>query len=55
VNPVRASGPVPCEVKASPFGCFSGVSRSRDELIDQLRRGMSGKQVAAIKSLHRLE
>jgi D-glycero-alpha-D-manno-heptose-7-phosphate kinase len=54
VNPLRLSRSVLCEVEASLITCFSGVSRSSAEIIDQQRLGMT-KNNGTIESLHQLK
>jgi D-glycero-alpha-D-manno-heptose-7-phosphate kinase len=55
VNPLRTSRPVLCELEASLITCFSGISRSSAQIIDQQRKGMSEMSGSTIKSLHRLK
>ena len=55
VNPLRLGSAVLKELETSLVTCFSGISRSSEQIIDQQREGMSSRNVRTIESLHQLK
>jgi D-glycero-alpha-D-manno-heptose-7-phosphate kinase len=55
VNPLRVHQSIRGELETSLLICFSGVSRSSEQIIDQQRLGMSSKNAGTIEGLHRLK
>jgi D-glycero-alpha-D-manno-heptose-7-phosphate kinase len=55
VNPLRISRATLCELETSLIICFSGVSRHSEDIIDQQRKGMTGKVKRTLDSLHQLK
>ncbi|MDR3410850.1 MAG: hypothetical protein P4L87_07910 [Formivibrio sp.] len=55
VNPLCVPHAVLCELEASLLTCFSGVSRSSAQIIDQQWMGMSQKKENTLESFHRLK
>jgi D-glycero-alpha-D-manno-heptose-7-phosphate kinase len=55
VNPLRISRSILNEFETSLVTCFSGISRSSMEIIEQQRQGMTEKAPRAIEGLHQLK
>jgi D-glycero-alpha-D-manno-heptose-7-phosphate kinase len=55
VNPLRLSRPLINELETSLITCFSGVSRSSEDIIDEQRLGMLEKKSSTLEGLHRLK
>jgi D-glycero-alpha-D-manno-heptose-7-phosphate kinase len=55
VNPLRISRAVLNELETSLVICFTGVSRSSEQIIAEQTRGMSGPGAPALDSLHQLK
>jgi D-glycero-alpha-D-manno-heptose-7-phosphate kinase len=55
VNPLRLGSAVLKELETSLVICFSGLSRSSEQIIDQQREGMTSRNTRTIESLHQLK
>jgi D-glycero-alpha-D-manno-heptose-7-phosphate kinase len=55
VNPLRLGRAVFSELESSLVTCFSGLSRSSEQIIDQQRQGMTSRNARTLESLHRLK
>ena len=55
VNPLRLGRAVFSELETSLVICFSGLSRSSEQIIDQQRQGMTSRNARTIEGLHQLK
>ncbi|MCC6718002.1 MAG: dehydrogenase [Acetobacteraceae bacterium] len=55
VNPLRVSRPHMNELESALVTCFTGVSRSSEQIIEEQQRGMADAGGPALDSLHQLK